>query len=216
MIAKRQSNETLHRDTEQRLQNEKALAFTVLIKLQDIVNNVVTMHRHVERSRRIVVANPDENIELWEVLQPLAGTTDEGQIRFTADELGVFANGDHNDLIMNLSLFARRNAAHMASLAEYNERKKAFNEIRPRPHVVDGRLVYVPLSAQQVAEMLPYTIPLRDLANSLSGYITSDIPLARLVCEQYSNAIRNKFPNAHMKQLQFPNEQEIEQIIQED
>ena len=48
VLAKRQSNEVLRRDREQRVENQKTLAFAVCVKLLHIINSTISLSNHVK------------------------------------------------------------------------------------------------------------------------------------------------------------------------
>ena len=91
LLAKRQSDETLRRDTEQRTENQKALAFAAAIKLIQIINSIVSLRNHVRSCFALLDDPAHAHMEPWQVLVPMIGHTDEGSIRFTAEEMGVLA-----------------------------------------------------------------------------------------------------------------------------
>ncbi|MBF9153109.1 hypothetical protein [Novosphingobium jiangmenense] len=91
-LAKRQSNETLRRDREQREENQKALAFSVAVKLIQIINSTIILNNHLKSCLALRQDPAREHMEPWQVVVPIVGNTDqESSIRFTAEEMAVFA-----------------------------------------------------------------------------------------------------------------------------
>jgi len=68
LLAKRQSDETLRRDREQRVENQKTLAFSVVVKLLHVINSTISLSNHV-KSCLALRNDPDRaHMEPWQVL----------------------------------------------------------------------------------------------------------------------------------------------------
>ena len=137
LLAKRQSDETLRRDREQRVENQKALAFSVAVKLLNIINSTISLSNHV-KSCLALRDNPNRvHMEPWQVLVPMIGHTDEGSIRFAAEEMGVFAAANEYDLMQDMMLLAVRHSSTLATFQEYCVMR---NEFLPRHRAEARRL----------------------------------------------------------------------------
>lgn len=79
LLAKRQSDETLRRDQEQRTQNHKALAFSAAVKLLHIINSTISLSNHVMSCMSLRDHPERARMEPWQVLVPMIGHTDEIQ-----------------------------------------------------------------------------------------------------------------------------------------
>jgi hypothetical protein len=208
-LAKRQSNETLRRDREQRVEHQKALAFSVVVKLLHILNSTVSLSNHVKSCLAIRNDPKRAHMEPWQVLVPMIGHTDEGSIRFTADEMAVFATANEYDLMQDMMLLAARHSASIAAFQEYCKMRNEFRNIGPKPQEFDGQIGGVFLNPEEANRLKIYTIPMNNVVVGLDAGLEEDVRLARSVAERFGPATAKFFKVPRFAELTCPSEEEL-------
>jgi hypothetical protein len=209
LLAKRQSDETLRRDRETRVQNHKSLAFATAVKLLHIINSVIGLSNHVKSCMALRMDPSHAHMEPWQVLIPMIGHTDDGSTRFTAEEMAVFAAAGDYDLMQDMMLLAARHASSLASFQEYSTMRNAFREIGPKPEDFNGQIGGAMLTQQEIDSYKPYTIPLNNVAVGLESGLEEDVRLARTVAERFGPATAKYFNVEKFVNLSFPSEEEL-------
>jgi hypothetical protein len=208
-LAKRQSNEVLRRDREQRMDNQKALAFAVVVKLLHIINSTVSLSNHVKSCLALRDDPARAHMEPWQVLVPMIGHTDEGSIRFTADEMGVFAAANENDFMQDMMLLAVRHSSSLATFQEYCTMRNDFRAIGPKPSDFDGQIGGGWLTAEEINSFKPYTIPMNNIVVGLNAGLDEDVRLARSVADKFGPVTARYFKVKQFVRLTFPTEEEL-------
>lgn len=208
-LAKRQSNEALRRDREQRLENRKALAFAVCVKLLQIINSTIGLSNHVKACLALRDEPANAHMEPWQMLVPMIGHTDEGSIRFTADEMAVFATANEYDLMQDMMLLAARHSSSLATFQEYCTMRNDFRSIGPQPTDFKGQIGGGWLTPEEVIRLKPYTIPMNNVVVGLEAGLDQDISLARAVAERFGPVTARYFSVAKFADLTFPTDQEL-------
>lgn len=209
LLAKRQSDEMLRRDREQRIENQKALAFSVSVKLMHISNCTVSLYGHV-KSRLALLNHPDcAHMEPWEVLLPMIVHTDEGSNRFTAEELGVFVAANEVDFVNKIILLAMRHSTSLAIFKKYCDLRNDFLAIMPHPADYDGPIGLGWLQSGEVNRFKPYTIPMNDLVKGLDDGLDEDVRFARTVVEKFEQVTAQYFKVDKFASLTFPTDDEL-------
>lgn len=215
LLAKRQSDETLRRDQEQRVENQKALAFSATVKLQQICNSIISLSNHV-KSQLVLLKDPKHShMEPWQVLVPMIGHTDEGSIRFTSEELAVFAAAKEADFMQDLMLLANRHSSNLATFQQYCTMRNHFCAIGPKPTYFDGEVGGRLLTQDEVNSYLRYTIPMNNLVDQLAISLDEDIRLARLVAERIGAITARYFRVTRFFSLTFPSDEALLAMRQE-
>jgi hypothetical protein len=215
LLAKRQSDETLRRDMEQRLENQKALAFSATVKLQQISNSIISLSNHV-KSHLALLNDPKHNhMEPWQVLIPMIGHTDEGSIRFTSQEMAVFAAAKEYDFMQDLMLLGNRHSSSLATFQEYCTMRNEFRAIGPKPKYFDGDVGGRLLTQDEVNSYLPYTIPMNNLVDQLAVSLDEDVRLARSVAERIGAITARYFEVTRFFLLTFPSDEALLAMRQE-
>lgn len=140
LLAKRQSNETLRQDREQRVDNQKALAFSVVVKLLHVINSTISLSNHFKSCMALRNDPARAHMEPWQVLVPMIGHTDEGSIRFTSEEMAVFAAANEYEFMQDMMLLAVRHSSSLATFQEYCVMRNEFRAIGPKPADFDGQI----------------------------------------------------------------------------
>jgi hypothetical protein len=209
-LAKRQSNETLRRDREQRLENQKALAFSVVVKLLHITNSAIGLSNHVKSCLALRHDTARAHMEPWQVVVPMIGhTDDEGAIRFTAEEMAVFGAANESDLMQDLMLLAVRHSSSLSSFKEYCAMRNEFREIGPKPTDFDGQIGGGWLTPEEVNKFKPYTIPMNNVVVGLEAGLDEDLRLARTVVERIGPAMLRHLNVQKFATLTFPTDDEL-------
>ncbi len=214
LLAKRQSDEALRRDREQRLESQKALAFSAAVKLLHIINSTVSLRNHVRSCFALLDDAGRSHMEPWQVLLPMIGHTDEGTIRFSSEEMAVFAAAKEYDLMQDMMLLALRHSASLATFLEYCTMRNDFRAIGPKPVYFDGQIGGVTLSLEEVNSFKPYTIPMNNAAMGLHSGLDEDQKLARSVAERFGPATARYFGVEQFIDLAIPSEDEIAALMQ--
>lgn len=209
LLAKRQSDETLRRDTEQRTENQKALAFAAAIKLIQIINSTVSLRNHVRSCFALLDDPAHAHMEPWQVLVPMIGHTDEGSIRFTAEEMGVLAAAKEYDLMQDMMLVAARHSASLAAFLEYCTMRNEFRAIGPKPTAFDGQIGGTTLTLEEANSYKPYTIPMNNAAVGLLEGLKGDVQLVRSVAERFGPATAKLFNVERFIDLGIPSDEEL-------
>lgn len=208
-LAKRQSNETLRRDREQRVENQKALAFSVVVKLLHVINSTVSLSNHVKSCLALRDAPDRAHMEPWQVLVPMIGYTDEGSIRFTADEMAVFAAANEYDFMQDMMLLTVRHSSSLATFQEYCVMRNEFRAIGPKPQDFDGQIGGGWLTQEEADSYKPYTIPMNNVVVGLDAGLDEDVRLARTVAERFGPVTAKHFEVAKFADLTFPSDDEL-------
>ena len=209
LLAKRQSDQTLRRDREQRVENQKALAFSVVVKLMHIINSTISLSNHVKSFLALRNDHDRAHRGTWHVLVPMIGHTDEGSIRFTADEMGVFAAANEYDLMQDMMLLAVRHSSSLATFQEYCVMRNEFRAIGPKPADFDGQIGGGWLTPEEVDSFKPYTIPMNNVVVGLSAGLEEDVRLARTVAERFGPVTAKRFGVSKFADLTFPSDDEL-------
>lgn len=214
-LAKRQSNETLRRDREQRVDNQKALAFSVVVKLLHIINSTVHLSNHV-KSCLALRNDPDRaHMEPWHVLVPMVGhTDDEGSIRFTAEEMAVFAAMNEYDFMQDMMLLAMRHSSSLSTFKEYCIMRNEFRAMGPKPQDFDGQIGGGWLTPEEINSYKPYTIPMNDMVVGLNSGLEDDVRLSRTVAERFGPVTASYFKVSKFANLTFPSDDELSAMRQ--
>lgn len=209
LLAKRQSDEALRRDREQRVDNQKALAFSVVVKLLHITNSTVSLSNHVKSCLALRDAPDRAHMEPWQVLVPMIGHTDEGSIRFTADEMAVFAAANEYELMQDMMLLAVRHSSSLAAFQEYCVMRNEFRAIGPKPADFEGQIGGGWLTPEEVDSFKPYTIPMNNVVIELNAGLDEDERLARSVSERFGPTTKRIFNVKRFADLTFPSDEEL-------
>lgn len=209
LLAKRQSDETLRRDREQRVENQKALAFSVVVKLLHIINSTVSLNNHLKSCLALRDDPAHAHMEPWQVLVPMIGHTDEGSIRFTAEEMAVFAAANEYDFMQDMMLLAVRHSSSLATFHEYCVMRNEFRTIGPKPTDFNGQIGGGWLSPEEVDSFKPYTIPMNNVVVGLEAALDEDERLARSVAERFGPVTAKYFEVAKFADLTFPSDDEL-------
>ena len=212
LLAKRQSDETLHRDREQRVDTQKALAFSVVVKLLHTINSTVSLSNHVKLCLALRDDPDRAHMEPWQVLVPMIGHTDEGSIRFTADEMGVFAAANEYDLMQDMMLLAVRHSSSLATFQEYCAMRNEFRAIGPKPADFDGQIGGGWLTPDEVDSFKPYTIPMNSVVVGLNAGLDKDERLARSISERFGPTTKRMFNVERFADLAFPSDEELAEM----
>jgi hypothetical protein len=210
LLAKRQSDETLRRDREQRVENQKALAFSVVVKLLHIINSTISLSNHVKSCLALRNDPARAHMEPWQVLVPMIGhTDDEGSIRFTAEEMAVFAAANEYGFMQDMMLLAVRHASALSAFKEYCVMRNEFRAIGPKPQDFDGQIGGGWLTPKEVDSYKPYTIPMNNVVIGLDAGLEEDVRLARTVAERFGPVTAKHFKVAKFADLTFPSDDEL-------
>lgn len=209
-LAKRQSNETLRRDREQRVENKKALAFSVVVKLLHIINSTISLSNHVKSCLALRNDPAHSKMEPWQVLIPMIGhADDEGSIRFSAEEMAVFSSFNEYDFMQDMMLLAMRHSSSLATFKEYCVMRNDFRVRGPKPKDFNGQIGGGWLTPEEVDSYKPYTIPMNNVVLALDAGLEEDVRLARSVAQRFGPVTAKHFGVAKFANLTFPSDKEL-------
>lgn len=209
LLAKRQSDETLRRDAEQRIDGQKALAFSTTVKLLHIINSTISLSNHVKSCLALRDDPTRAHMEPWQVLIPMIGHTDEGAIRFTSAEMAVFAAAGEYDFMQDMMLLAVRHASSLATFQEYCKMRNEFRSVGPKPEAFEGQIGSITLTLEEVNGFKPYTIPLNNVALGLDAGLDEDVSLSRKVAARFGPVTKKYFKVEQFASLTFPTDEEL-------
>jgi len=209
LLAKRQSDEALRRDQEQRVESHKALAFSTCVKLLHIINSTVSLDNHVKTCFALREKPGNTHMEPWQVLVPMIGHTDEGSIRFSAEEMAVFAAAGEYDFMQDMMLLAARHSSSLASFQEYCRMRNDFREVGPKPQDFDGQIAGGWLTPEEVESYKPYTMPMNNVVVGLDRGLDQDLLLARSIAEKFGPITAKVFKVETFVDLSFPTDDEL-------
>jgi len=209
LLARRQSDETLRRDQEQRVRAEKALAFSVSVKLITIINSTINLTNHVKTCMALREMPGNSQMQPWQVLIPMIGFSDEGSVRFTPEEMAVFAAAQEPTFMQDMMLLANRHAASIAAFLEYCSMRRQFAEIGPKPESFNGPIGTMMVTLAEMEQYKAYTIPLNDVALGLDSGLDEDVRLARRVAQEFGKVTARYFKLDKFINISFPSEAEL-------
>lgn len=210
LLSKKQLQQTLERDKEQRKEREKSLAFSASVKLIVIINSIINLYSHVKSCLSLLEGPAHKDMEPWQVLIPMIGHSDEGSIRFTAEEMAVFVAANESSFMQDMMLLALRHASSLSTLNEYNSRRIEFQKNGPTPDFFEGRMGSSTLTREQFNQYQTYTIPLNDIALALSKGLEEDLKLARTVAEKFGPITKSYFKVEEFISIKLPTDEELE------
>ncbi|KUR79248.1 hypothetical protein AQZ50_05255 [Novosphingobium sp. Fuku2-ISO-50] len=149
----------------------------------------------------------------WQVLIPMIGETDEGAIRFTADEMAVFAAAGEFDFMQDMMLLAVRHASSSAAFQEYCMMRSEFLRVGPKPVAFDGQIGSTTLTPEEAVSFLPYTIPLNNVALGLDARLDEDVRLSRSVAAKFGPVTKKYFKVEQFASLTFPTDEELSAMM---
>lgn len=216
LLAKRQSNETLRRDREQRTEREKALAFSVSVKLLIVVNSTINLRNHVQTCLAVRRLPGNENMEPLSALVPMIGHTDEGTVRFVAEEMAVFEAAKERDFMMDTMLLGQRHASSLASFQKYCELREELSAIMPTSDAFEGEMGSVMLTREQLLRLKPRTIMLNSLVIQLENGLEEDLRLARNVALAFGPIVQRYFNEPTFPGVSFPSDEDLTKMRDEE
>lgn len=206
LLAKRQSDEAMRLHAAQRIDGQKALAFSTTVKLLHIINSTISLSNHV---KSCMAVRDDPIMEPWQVLVPVIGYTDQGTIRFTAEEMAVFAAAGESDFMHDMLVLALRHASSLATFQEYCTKRNEFLSVLRKPEAFEGHIASTMLTEEEVNSSKLYTIPLNNRALGLDTKLDEDVRLSRTVAEKFGSVTKKYFKVKQFISLPFPTDEEL-------
>ncbi|WP_397604226.1 hypothetical protein [Sphingorhabdus sp.] len=145
----------------------------------------------------------------WQVLIPQIGHTDEAEIRFSSEEMAIFAKAQELDYMHDLMLLALRNATSLETFRQYCIMRKEFQTIGPKPASFNGQIGSAWLTAEQVESLKQYTIPLNNVAEGLEAGLEKDVNLVRAVAERFDKITSKYFGLEKFMAISLPSDEEL-------
>lgn len=150
-----------------------------------------------------------ENMQPWQVLIPQIGHTDEAEIRFSPEEMAIFAKAQEHDYMLDLMLLALRNATSLETFRQYCMMRKEFQAIGPKPVSFNGQIGSAWLTTEQVEGLKQYTIPLNNVADGLEAGLEKDVNLVRTVTERFDAITSRYFGVEKFMAFSLPSDDEL-------
>lgn len=214
LIARRQSNETLRRDNEERRRQELALSFSVHVKLFTIINSTIHDWKHVHAALAERMLPAKAHMEPWQIVRPLAGHPAEEQITFSSQELALFLAMGENEFMHEILLLAQRHAATVQAMQEYMRRRDQMMQQRaPIPDEFVGDLGLATITEEEWRKLRPYSVMLNSLVDQLSEQLTENLELCRKVANSIGPLVQAYFKDPKRGGLSFPTEEELGEMI---
>ena len=208
-LAKRQSDETLRRDQQERVQVEKALAFSSFVKLIQIANSIINNGNHIKSKLTLLRDEENRGLEPFQILTPLVGFHENEYVQFHADELRIFAKYGELELIQNLLLLSERHSTMIAVIQKYSVDRARIQEKLPTPSSFDGDVGSLYVTEEQMNQIKVLTMPLNGIALGLSRNIDYDVNLLRKIVRDFNRATSRMFAVKDFALFEVPNDEEL-------
>lgn len=125
ILAKQANKEIAERDRIERRYKEKSLAFSLIIKVGEIVSSLAALHHQNEENiSRAEAAGVDG--DLWGKMIPIVGT--EKRIYFTSEEIAVLLPLRIDATINSLLTLDDQHNSLLATMSLYSQKRSAFGE----------------------------------------------------------------------------------------
>ena len=206
LIARRQAKETSERDRDARLHQQKAAGHQVFVKLLTIVNSIYALHRHIEDSIASAEREGFGHMEIWQRVEPMVGFSDEGSMRFDAEEAALFLAAKQGEYLMDLLLLGWRHGTLIATFKEYLTRRDAYRSIAPVPDTYKGTVGSAQITGDELRRLRMHTIPLESMITALRAHCAADWELAKKVARGFGGILQTYFNDPTYPALTVPEE----------
>jgi hypothetical protein len=180
LLAWQSSRATLRRDAAERVDQEKAVTRTVIIKTQNTVNRLFSASTAISETMDLANAAGARDGMLWMKIQPVIGTS--LLPKFEPAELAQIMRMDvkvANDIML---MESRAESFHL-SLEVYNARRLEFTDSIPVDRV-DEAMRFVEVTVDQQRKLLPRATELDSLAQQLLDALVDTLTFSRDLCGQ--------------------------------
>lgn len=206
LLAKRQSDETLKRDKQERLDQEKTAASRVFVKLSILANSILSLKKQIDDMDERAERDGRSDMRLFERVSPIVGLDIEKPVEFTAEDLSMFVAAKRVDYVDDLLLLARRQAAIVGGLREYGRLKVEHYYLHVSKGVTtraeDGvSTTRLRVSAEDANFLRVKGEELDIYLRALRAQLDEYAEQARRVANEYGNIVRTYFDDASLPTL---------------
>lgn len=182
---------------------KRASAQKTLMKLLVVINSLEAMDRYFRTTQAAATPRQLEG-QRWRYTRPIAGMTNEGEIRFDGDEHSVFLDAGEVKFSMDLSLLAQRHAAAVEMMKEYGRARQALLALLPPPIDSNGIEGGVVLTREQQIALGPQVAALEAMLSDMVRYTRDDIQLGFSVGERFGPICQRYFGDPKFPSLKRP------------
>lgn len=209
LLAKQATRETLRRDENSRISQEKSVALGVTLKAQQIANGYYTHKKYFDECMRRANANKMLNRPLWEIIKPLIGNS-LPRPTFEPTDFVPLVNARQAPLIDRCNLLALRYDVAESSLEVYTQKRQAMQEMLAQhsgPPDRSGRVeTVIPSSLRPKFRVM--ASELEDLIVQIKAFLKEDFIEGKSVCDELGKAFREYFSDPTFFSLEIPDEPE--------
>lgn len=119
--------QTLKRDAATRRATQATLAFSLVVKLQQILNGFVAYYSYLRDEIERAEREGGSGIDLWAKVRPLAGMINTSQ-QFNSAELSILVEANAYELLNKILNIAVQYNALEAGLRDYSKHRLAFTD----------------------------------------------------------------------------------------
>ena len=146
--------------------NQKAMANSLIFKLQRIYSNIGVVSKHIEECYKSELAK-EEGVEIWQILFPLANPAP--SIELTSDEMSMLLSLKDTDVFNAVAGLDNRHNALMESVRIYIQRREALTS--ELDHVGgDGNALVSVMDEGKMLAVRPYLIAANSIASDLTEH----------------------------------------------
>lgn len=205
LLARRESNENLRRDKEQRVEQELAAAFRIFTKLSIMVNDLASTLIQIEEMLLRPV-DPNDEAPTQRRISAFAGAASEPELPFAPEELQILLAADEADYLMQLDLFARRYAGNLRALHTYGELKSKLHDLMAESEQVKfgpGNTILTKIDDKNAPKLRIQARTLESLIVPLIDAIRNDTVLGVRLALQYGPKMKAYFGNRRVPFFDF-------------
>jgi hypothetical protein len=195
LLARRQSNETLRRDREQRTETELAAAFRIFTKLSLMVNDLASTLIQIEASLARP-ADPHDESPTQRRVPAMAGAPSDTDLAFTAEDLYVLIAAREEDYLADLDLFGRRYSANVRALYTYGGLKSKLHDLIAESEQIEfgpGDQIFTRIDAPNAAKLRMQARTLESVIVPLVEAMKNDLILGVRLAQQYGPKMKAYF-----------------------
>jgi hypothetical protein len=178
-------------------ERERGAAQMIGVKLLQAFNRTAVIHKHLWPVD-VPKLQGDDGTHLWRHIQPLAGLQDDPSAALSEPEINLLIAMNAHQFLSGITMVIARYQSLTASMREYGVRYGAMMELTPAPDEMRGKVAVVRMDREQYMKLIPYTLALEGLLQSLRELSAENLEHAKTLCRQY-----NPMMKAHFKATRF-------------
>jgi hypothetical protein len=154
-----------------RKERERALAYSLLLKMMKIHSDESHLWEHVQEQRAIAIQH-GEVADTWRFFQPLASVPT--AVKFTSDELACLFAAKDGDVFNAVLSMDEVHAGDMANLQIYGQKRSKLTDMLPGA-AMNGQVGSTVFTPEQYSRFIPYSteldILISDIATGIENHV---------------------------------------------